>query len=577
MYELEMAAAHAPRWTLDAAGLGPTADTNDDDGAQAWFERGVQWMYAFNHEEAITCFKASAEAAPLAPEPRILISYCHGVNYNNPSCEDAPTSFPSNAEAVRFAEEALALVNDTTSPKVAGLAKAMRTRCALPGPTNESGRMTLNEAFAREMHALQEVVPADADLKCLYAESIMVLKPWDLYDKAGRPREAQGAFPGTAKLQALLTASVQEFPGHVGLLHMFIHCMEMSANPADADGPAQDLVKAAAGSDLAHLLHMPAHIWIQTGQYAQVVEASRRACAANRKIVHARGVALFYSAYRYHDLHMQIYGACMMASRAHAMEAALELRTDAMSDATKAFMADKGMCSALEAFSPMVLHVFIRFGDWEAILREVPASDQSIYRVYNATLSYARGIAFAALGKTVEAENERADFRAAAALVPSEWTLFNNTAKDILAVADCMLDGEIEYRKGNYDQAFASLRQAVELDDGFVYDEPWPWMVPTRHALASLLLEQGHAAEARTVFVEDLSKNKGNIWSLSGLELCAERAPDICPPLDSIQRKTLERCRSEADTSVRAPCLCMLSEAKSSSMAATTKGCCSST
>ena len=74
--------------------------------------------------------------------------------------------------------------------------------------------------------------------------------------------------------------------------------------------------------------------------------------------------------------------------------------------------------------------------------------------------------------------------------------MHNNTVQDLLGVAEAMLNGEIEYRRGNYEVAFAYLRRSVELDDALPYDEPWGWMQPTRHALGALLLEQGRVAEA---------------------------------------------------------------------------------
>lgn len=143
--------------------------------------------------------------------------------------------------------------------------------------------------------------------------------------------------------------------------------------------------------------------------------------------------------------------------------------------------------------------------------------------------------------------------------------LFNNTCRDILAVASEMLDGELEYRKGNHDSAFAHLRRSVELDDGLPYDEPWGWMQPTRHALGALLLEQGHVEEAEAVYRADLGldatlpracQHPGNVWALHGYHECLVRLAKH--DLAEVVAQQLKLAGARADEPITASCLCRI-------------------
>mmetsp|Transcript_4160 Transcript_4160/g.9030 ORF Transcript_4160/g.9030 Transcript_4160/m.9030 type:complete len:606 (+) Transcript_4160:197-2014(+) len=564
-YPFVMAQRHGPAWRLDPAGL-PTE--GDEMLILRYFNRGILWMHAFNHIEAIECLRECSRLAPCAPEPLILISYCHGVDYNSGVCEDEADTFPSNAEAVKFADLALTRVEQggengqAFADKTRRLANAVRARCTEHEP-DTAGRKILNETFVTHMKALHEDYLEDADIACMYADSIMLLKPWDLYDtNDGTPRDAEGVFPGTQILQDLLWSYARQFPNHIGILHMLIHCLEMSPDMTMARNVAQDLLDLVRGSDLAHLLHMPAHIWIQSGEYDKVVECSKLAAAANRRYTAHRTTANFYAGYRYHDLHMLAYGAFQMGSREDAMNAAMEIKNELMTAAMREHMR-KGAANSMETFSNINLHTLIRFGEWNSILEEAFAEDKELFLVYNATLHYARGLAYAALNNVEAADREQALYREALTVIPEERALFNNSANSLLHIGEAMLEGEIEYRKGNYSHAYECLRVAVARCEGLKYDEPWPWMMSPRHALGSLLLEQGHAKEAYEAFQGSLKREPGNIWALSGVALCHEKFPELCPALTPAEKKDLEYRRTLADVPVRAPCLCMLSEVPS--------------
>src|SRR6478752_6844650 len=222
----------------------------------------------------------------------------------------------------------------------------------------------------------------------------------------------------------------------------------------------------------------------------------------------------------------------------------------------------------LEGFVPMGLHALIRFGRWDDILAEPIPEDAELYSVTTALLRYARGVAYAATGRVDEADAERELFRAAMPRVPDTRYLFNNTCLDILGVASAMLDGEVEYRRGNHDAAFAHLRRSVELDDTLVYDEPWGWMQPARHALSALLLEQDRVEEACAVYRADLGldatlrrpcQHPENVWSLHGYHECVVRLGRTLEA--ELIRPRLDLALARATVPVKASCFCRRSVA----------------
>ncbi|MCB0183684.1 MAG: hypothetical protein KDE31_05440, partial [Caldilineaceae bacterium] len=230
-------------------------------------------------------------------------------------------------------------------------------------------------------------------------------------------------------------------------------------------------------------------------------------------------------------------------------------------------IAEPPMADVLESLVSMKQHVLIRFGQWQAILDAPFPVDQELYCHTTAILYYAKGVAHAhaATGNVAAAERERELFTAACRRVPESRNHFNNSCADVLAVAAEMLNGEIEYRKGNYDQAYAHLRASVALDDGLAYAEPWGWMQPTRHALGALLLEQGHAAEALAVYRADLgldntlsrpSQHPENVWSLHGYIESLHRL-DRCAEAEALQPR-LDLALARADVPIHASCFCRL-------------------
>ena len=338
--------------------------------------------------------------------------------------------------------------------------------------------------------------------------------------------------------------------------------MEMSPTPERALR-ASDALRYLV-PEAGHLLHMPSHIDILCGDYYNAVTANSRAIVADNKYLQREGALNFYTSYRVHDFHFKIYAAMFLGQYKTALETAVAL-ADTIPEALLR-TEEPPMANFLESLISMKPHVYIRFGKWQEIVDEPLPDDQELYCHTTAVLHYAKAIAHAASGHIAEAEAEAALFAAARARVSEDRYLFNNPCQDILAIAAEMMAGEIEYRKGNYEQAFAHLRGSVELDDNLNYAEPWGWMQPTRHALGALLLEQGQVAEAEQVYRADLgldntlsrpSQHPNNVWSLQGYVDCLQQQGKEAEATAMAARLSLAKAR--ADVEINVSCYCALS------------------
>jgi tetratricopeptide (TPR) repeat protein len=357
---------------------------------------------------------------------------------------------------------------------------------------------------------------------------------------------------------ALATPTGREHPG---VLHLYLHTMEMSASPQDAL-PAADLLRNLV-PDGGHLQHMPSHIDVLCGNYRDSVVSNLSAVQADQRFVQREGPLNFYSLYRAHNLHFIVYSAMFEGNSRAAFDAAEELA----GQLTPQLLAIESppMADWLEAFVPLRIHVLVRFGHWDELTAQPLPDDVDLYCTTAATIHYGRGVAHAAKGQLPQARAERESFTLAYARIPDTRYLFNNTARDILAIACEMLDGEIDYREGRFDDAFAHLRRAIELDDSLPYDEPWGWMQPTRHAYGALLLEQGRVEEAARVYAGDLGldptlarpcQHPGNVWSLHGYHECLQRLGRTDEA--AIIGQQLELLRARADVPILASCACRL-------------------
>ena len=488
------------------------AITTDSDVAQQWFNQGMQLMYGFNHDEAVRSFEQAAAADDSAAMPWWGIAYCQGVNINDPEMTEE-----RSRRAWEAVQEALARLGGA-SPVEAALVRAVAERYAWPAPEDRSG---LDQAYADAMQAVHESFPEDPDVATLFAESLMNLQPWDYWTDAGEPRGR------ISEIVEIVQEVLEIHPRHPGANHFFIHAMEASAQPELAVEAADRLTTIVPGA--GHLVHMPSHIYIRVGRYADAARSNQDAIEVDRAYLAQAPPPGLYAAYYGHNLHFLAFASMMSGNFEQALGAARDLEGEMPEEALREW------AGLIEGIMPTTFHVLIRFGKWEQILAEPDYPEWRL--VSRAVRRYARSIANSALGRTEEARVELAAFEAAWAEIPEDWWIFNNRVHQVLPVADAMINGELLFREGRHDEAFAVLREGVEAEDNLVYDEPPAWMLPVRHALGALLMSVGRYSEAEVVYREDLERNRDNGWALTGLKLALEaqqrglEAEEVAPRL----------------------------------------------
>jgi tetratricopeptide (TPR) repeat protein len=466
--------------------------TTDSAEAQRWFDQGLLMLYGFNQEEALRSF---ARAAELDPDCAMA---SWGVAFALEGMLDHPDRGAAAArQAYAAAQEALARLDDE-SPAERSLVRAIARR---RGPEPVEDRSALDEAYAAAMEEAFGEHPDDPDVGALFAESLMALQPWNLWTPDGRPE-------GRAlEIVGVLEEVLGRHPRHPGANHFLIHALEASHEPERALAAAEVLVDLVPGA--GHLVHMPSHLWIRTGDYARAVEINRRSIAADAAYLALAPPPDLYHGFVLHNFHFLAYAAMMSGDRATAEDAArqleLALRPELVERHPQTF----------DALTPLAMHVAVRFGAWDAILR-APEFPQSRLAA-RAVRHYARALALANLGRTQEARQEQRDFEDAAARMDERWAFGSNPAWSVLAVARETMEGEILFEEGAHAAALEHLRRAAALQDELLYDEPPGWPQPARHALGALLLAAGHSSEAESVFRRDLDRHPENVWGLIGL------------------------------------------------------------
>jgi tetratricopeptide (TPR) repeat protein len=531
--------------------------TSSDD-AQRWFDRGLVWTYSYNHEQAIECFQKALEHDPDCAMAHWGVAYAAGPNYNFEWwMMDPTTKTKALGMAYDSTQAALTLVSNITPPERA-LIEALTARYPQREPIDDQAPW--NDDFAAAMRKTYRDHPDDIEVATVYAEAILNQTPWKMWD-IWNNSVAKGA--GTIEAQKVLERFVDTPEGrvHPGILHLYVHLMEMSPTPEKALTVGDRL--RVLVPDAGHLIHMATHIDIQCGEYRDTLYWNQKGIEADLKIAEREGRMNFYTAYRVHNYHFAIYGAMFLGQYEPAMAAAEEMITEIPVELLK--QESPPMADFLEGYISMKTHVQIRFGRWRDIIAEPLPQDQSLYCHTTASLHYAKSVTHAALSEVAESEAERVKFFEARANVADSRYIHNNRCIDLLDVAEQMLDGELEYRKGNYDIAFSHLQKAIELEDALPYDEPWGWIQPVRHALGALTLEQGRVEQAEQAYREDLGLagdlpraciHPNNIWSLKGLDECLHRRGAGDTAEAKMIRQRLELAAARSDLPVGASCFC---------------------
>lgn len=510
-------------------GLGPHARkvTTASPEAQAFFDQGLIFLYGFNHDEAIRSFEKAAAIDPDCAMAYWGVAIANGPHINFPMVDEAhaKAAWAALTRAREKSAGATAVEKD--------LIDALGKRYADPQPAD---RGPLDQAFAEAMRGLWKKHPQDNDIGAIFAESLMDLRPWDLWTADGKPQ------PGTGEILQVLE-TVLTRADHPLALHLYIHAVEASPEPGKADGAADRLRDLAPG--LGHLVHMPSHIDVRRGRWQKAVVANRKAIATDDAYVRRSAPPGFYRVYMAHNRHMLTFASMMQGNRAQATAAAKEM--------IEAMPRDWLLANApiVDGFLATPYELHLRFGRWDAMLAE-PEPEEA-YPLARTLRRYGRGVAFAALQRPADARAEQKAFADARAKVAKDATFGNNAAADLLAVAEASLEGEILYREGKTDAALKSLREAVKREDALRYDEPPDWIQPVRHTLGAALLQSGAAAEAEAVYEEDLKRWPDNGWSLYGLAQSLRTQGKKADDADARFR----RAWANADVPIRSSCLCL--------------------
>lgn len=525
--------------------------------AQLWFDRGLNWTFGYNHDEAVACFEKAISADPDCAMAHWGVAYAAGPNYNMPwhLFDEAglAAALATAYDATQMALEKAGPANKTEQ----ALIRALPARYPQRDPIDDLSPW--NDAFADTMRDALKNNPDNLEVRTIFAEALLNRTPWKMWNlKTGTP--AEGA--DTLECEEVLEHALDNNPvamQHPGILHLYIHLMEMSPYPEKAL-KAGDILRTLV-PDAGHLVHMPTHIDVLCGHYQNVVHWNDAASVADVKYYEKEGPYGIYSGYRLHNYHFSIYGALFLGQFEPAMNAIRGMTATVPEDML--YMESPPMADFFESYLAMEPHVMVRFGKWQEAVDMPLPEDQKLYCTMTANVHYAKAVGHAALGNVAEAEAEEKLFLAAKAQVPESRLLHNNRVVDLLEIATYMVRGEIAYRKQEYDDAFAALRRSVELEDDLPYDEPWGWMQPARHALGALLFEQGHHKVAEAIFREDLglggnlsraSIHPDNVWAMKGLFDCLEARGE---KIESVQiKQRLDLANARADMAASAPCFC---------------------
>ncbi|MHC5024679.1 MAG: tetratricopeptide repeat protein [Planctomycetota bacterium] len=515
-------------------GMGPHTRrvATDSAEAQEYFNQGLNWLYAFNHDEAVRSFTRAAELDPACAMAWWGIAYAQGPNYND------PIMTPSRSAAAWEAlQRALAEIDDE-SPAERALIEALAHRYADPAPED---RKHLERAFSDAMADVWAQFPDDSDVGTVYAESLMVQYPWELYTSDRQP-----AREDTITTVAVLEQVLAMDPRNPGANHLYIHAVEPSDDKERGVAAADRLCDLVPGS--GHLQHMPSHIYVQVGMWDRSIEQNAKAMDCDDRYRALAPEPGIQHGYMTHNSHMLAFSAMMIGREREAMEAAREMWDDMPEDVMRTIgpFFDPWMCS--------IYDVQKRFGRWDELLA-APAPPEYL-PVTTAVWRAHRAIAYAAKKDFENAEREQTAFRSAMKAIPETpmWDTYG-TAVKFLLVSELFIAGEMALQKGDWDEAASLLEEAVVIEDTLGYGEPPMWLQPVRHTLGAVYLKAGRYADAERVYREDLAKWRGNGWSLYGLSRALEEQGETEEAL--AVRREYERAWASAEEPITTSCKCI--------------------
>jgi tetratricopeptide (TPR) repeat protein len=461
--------------------------------AQRLFDQGLVLVYAFNHGQAIRLFQRAAELDPKAAMPLWGVALAYGPNINDFEMDRARA-----ATADTYVKRALAVSPPGLDRERAYIEALARRYSSDPNADLKKLQIDYKDA----MGALARRYPDDLDAQTLYAESLMDLRPWQLWTRDGRPSEV------TEEVIRVLESVLKRNPLHPGANHYYIHAMEASPRPEQALASARRLetLVPAAG----HLVHMPAHIYARTGRFVAAIDSNAAAAAIDERFIERTKTprGMYPLMYYNHNIHFESYAATMAGRYERARQTADKLAAN-----VGPYISEMPM---VEAFVPQQYYVRLRFGKWDGLLALPPPA--AALKLTTIVWHYARAFALAAQGDLPRARADRQLFLTGTMQTPAETPVGTlNTAGQLFAVARELLDGRMAASAGDRAAAIVHYKAAVHAEDALAYDEPPTWYYPVRETLGAALLAGGSPVEAEQVFREDLRNNPGNGRSLFGL------------------------------------------------------------
>ncbi|MEP7147750.1 MAG: tetratricopeptide repeat protein [Acidobacteriota bacterium] len=517
--------SHTPekRVILLEDGLGkidhPVSTKNAE--AQKFFNQGLAYLFAFNHDEGVASFRRAAELDPELAIAHWGASLGLGANYNDPAnTERFSQAYVSLQKALELAPKA----SEAERAYISALSKRYSK-----DPDADTAKLASDYRMA--MAELVKRYPDDLDAATLYAESMMNLRPWQLWSLDGKPAE------GTLEILEVLEGVLKRNPHHTGANHYYIHAIEAGPNPERGTAAAMRLSGLAPNA--GHLVHMPSHIYLRTGDWDEAVKSNDLAIIADRNYIAKSGANGIYPLMYYnHNIHMLAASHAGNGNFAGAVKAARELEANVRPNVASMPM--------LEMFMPYTMVTLVRFHRWDEVASyRQPAPE---LQTTTAIWRFARGMAMAETGKTADADKELTALRLLAETVPQDATIGNNSARAVIKVAEELLAGQLALAKGDKAAGIAALHRAVAAEDLLNYNEPPDWHVPTREWLGRALLRKGDFTGAEKVYREEINRSPRSGRALFGLAEALNKQGKTTSA--DLVKKEFERSWASADTTL---------------------------
>ncbi|MCB0628816.1 MAG: hypothetical protein R2824_17165 [Saprospiraceae bacterium] len=469
--------------------------TTNSSKAQKYFDQGFQLAVGFNHGEAVRSFRYALEQDPECAMCYWGLAYALGPNYNAGMQPEVVTlAFEASRKAMKYAED--------VSPVEQAIIRTISKRYPA-GPTKD--RTEYDQAYTRSLREAYEQFPDNDHIGALLAEALMDEHPWDLWEHDGTAK------PWTPEILQNLETILDRNPAHAASVHLYIHATEASKKPELALPYAKRLPELIPGA--GHLVHMPSHTYIRTGDYHLGTLVNQEAVVVDSNYLTSCYAAGFYPLFLFpHNYHFLTACAALEGNSEVSLEAGQRMIKKLDLDIMR-----KPGYETIQHFWSIPMYLQVKFAHWDDILATPKPADDLLYP--QGIWYYAQAIAYINKGQLSEAEKAYGQLMAISAdATLDEIAIFDiNSMAQIIDIAELVVGGELAAAKGDLATAEKLLRKAIAIEDNLSYNEPPDWFFSVRHHLGPVLLKAGKYAEAETIYREDLETFPKNGWALNGL------------------------------------------------------------